>query len=102
MTRTGAGLRHSCHSRLYFLKGEWGMRYVQVFLFAFVVFASSSWVAGRGPATWVVDIALAKNFRITESKRLQIRADAFNAFNHVNYMDPDNGSLSATFGRLLT
>src|SRR5213594_3413617 len=47
MTRTGAGLRHSCHSRLYFLKGEWGMRYVQVFLFAFVVLASSSWVAGQ-------------------------------------------------------
>lgn len=56
----------------------------------------------RGPASWVVDIALAKNFRITESKRLQIRADAFNAFNHVNYNDPDNGSLSATFGKLQT
>jgi len=44
-----------------------------------------------------VDIALAKNFRITESKRLQIRADAFNAFNHVNYNDPDNGKLVSDF-----
>jgi hypothetical protein len=56
----------------------------------------------HGPAYWVVDIALAKNFRITESKKLQIRADAFNAFNHVNLNDPDNGLLSATFGKILS
>ena len=55
----------------------------------------------HGPASWVVDIALAKNFRITESKKLQIRADAFNALNHVNLNDPDNGLLSATFGKIL-
>jgi len=55
----------------------------------------------RGPASWVVDMAIAKNFRITETKRLQIRADAFNVFNHVNYNDPDNGSLNATFGKIL-
>jgi len=55
----------------------------------------------HGPASWIVDIALAKNFRITESTKLQIRADAFNALNHVNLNDPDNGLLSATFGKIL-
>ena len=54
----------------------------------------------RGMANWTVDIALGKKFKITESKSLQIRADAFNALNHVNFNDPASDILSATFGRI--
>src|SRR5262249_35893982 len=54
----------------------------------------------RGMASWTVDMALAKNFKITESKNLQIRADAFNALNHVNFNDPGTDILSATFGKI--
>ena len=31
------------------------------------------------------DISLFKNIRLAEQVRLQVRAEAFNAFNHTNY-----------------
>ncbi|HEU0178554.1 MAG TPA: hypothetical protein VFV58_30190 [Blastocatellia bacterium] len=36
------------------------------------------------PGAWNVELSLAKNFKITEKKTLQFRADMFNALNHVN------------------
>jgi hypothetical protein len=47
----------------------------------------------RGPGIHKWDLALFKNFRIDEHKRLQFRAEAFNAFNHPSF---------ATVGRSLT
>jgi hypothetical protein len=45
--------------------------------------------AGRGviegPPTKRVDFSLFKNFRLTETKRLQLRGEAFNVFNHTNF-----------------
>jgi hypothetical protein len=38
-----------------------------------------------GPGIQNIDFALLKNFRITESKTLQFRAEAFNALNHANF-----------------
>jgi len=38
-----------------------------------------------GPGIQNFDFALLKNFRITESKKLQFRAEAFNALNHANF-----------------
>ncbi|MEX2263069.1 MAG: carboxypeptidase regulatory-like domain-containing protein [Bryobacteraceae bacterium] len=60
--------------------------------------------AGRnlmtGPGQAVVDLGLVKNFAITESHRIQFRAEAFNAFNRVN-LDGPNGNLNnPTFGRI--
>ncbi len=54
-----------------------------------------------GPGYKDVDLALMKNFRITESARFQFRAEAFNALNHVNLANPD-GKVSdgANFGRI--
>jgi hypothetical protein len=43
-----------------------------------------------GPRYSDVDIGLQKNFLITESKRLQFRADFLNAFNHANFGHPGN------------
>jgi len=42
-----------------------------------------------GPGYSNVDLSLAKEFSITERTKLEIRGDAYNAFNHVNYASPD-------------
>src|SRR4030095_11597787 len=36
----------------------------------------------QGRPTWSLNMSIAKTFRITQGKRIQIRADAFNALNH--------------------
>ena len=55
----------------------------------------------RLPGLVNFDIAVAKSFRMPwEGHKLQFRAEAFNAFNHVNFYDPvlDINSTS-TFGQ---
>ncbi len=42
-----------------------------------------------GPGYTNVDLSLGKEFPIIERVKLEIRADAYNAFNHVNYANPD-------------
>jgi hypothetical protein len=37
-----------------------------------------------GPGYWNVDLSLGKNFRLVEKVQLQVRMDAFNAFNHTS------------------
>jgi len=56
-----------------------------------------------GPGYWTADLALSRDFRITERVKLRFRAEATNAFNHVNLGTPGasvpaNGSTSASFG----
>lgn len=46
------------------------------------------------------DLSFGKTFTITERVRFQFRLDAFNAFNHVNFSNPDTGVLSANFGKV--
>jgi hypothetical protein len=53
-----------------------------------------------GPGRWVVDLSVGKVFRISESVNLQVRADAFNALNHVNYNNPVVNINSPDFGRI--
>jgi len=43
-----------------------------------------------GPGLWNTDVSLKKNFAIKESKNLQVSADMFNAFNHVNLSVPSS------------
>jgi hypothetical protein len=55
-----------------------------------------------GPGFWNVDLSLAKSFslaRLGESGRVQVRADAFNVFNHANLNLPDADLASPTFGQ---
>ncbi len=47
----------------------------------------------RGPGAWNSDIAVFKNFRITENARARLSADFFNVFNH-----PVDGNPNATTG----
>jgi hypothetical protein len=42
-----------------------------------------------GPGFATVALSLAKEFPIHESVALEIKADAYNAFNHINYGNPD-------------
>ncbi len=54
--------------------------------------------AGRGlvraPITWQTDISLARTFKLTERVGLEFTAQAFNIFNHDQYADPNNLSLT--------
>ncbi len=56
----------------------------------------------RGPSFWNLDLGLQKNFRLPwEGHRLQLRADAFNAFNHNAFNLPaSNFNSPSTFGQI--
>jgi hypothetical protein len=54
----------------------------------------------RTPGAWNTELSLAKNFKITEKKTLQFRADMFNALNHVNLGGPNGSISSSQFGRI--
>ena len=52
----------------------------------------------RGPDLVNVDLALHKNFAITERIRSQLRLEAFNAFNHANFSTPGTVLGNPAFG----
>jgi hypothetical protein len=55
----------------------------------------------HGPGLWDADLSLFKEFRITESKRFEFRAEFFNALNHPNFAEPDaNISSPGSFGKV--
>jgi hypothetical protein len=59
----------------------------------------------HGPGMKNFDMALVKNLRLTESKSLQFRLEAFNVFNHAQFFGPqavDGNISSATFGQLVS
>jgi hypothetical protein len=58
-----------------------------------------------GPGMGNYDVALLKNVRLTESKSLQFRIEAFNAFNHAQFFGPqavDGNIDSSTFGQAIS
>jgi hypothetical protein len=55
----------------------------------------------RGLGAFNTDLAIAKYFPIREKWRLQLRAEGFNAFNHVNFNNPSLSIASpTTFGEI--
>jgi hypothetical protein len=48
----------------------------------------------------VVELSLAKAFRITEGTHLELRWDAFNAFNRTNLANPNPYVDTATAGQI--
>jgi len=54
----------------------------------------------RGPGYKAADISAQKFFRLTESKRLEFRADVFNVSNTPQFNAPDRAVQSATFGEV--
>ncbi len=58
----------------------------------------------HGPGMENFDMALLKTLRLTESKSLQLRVEAFNVFNHTQFFGPqavDGNIGSATFGQVV-
>jgi hypothetical protein len=58
----------------------------------------------HGPGTLNFDLALLKSIRLRESKALEFRLEAFNAFNHVQFFGPaavDGGIDTALFGQVV-
>jgi hypothetical protein len=55
----------------------------------------------RGPGIESVDLSLFKNFQVTESQRVQFRAECFNSLNHPNFGLPENDLESPAFGQIL-
>jgi hypothetical protein len=50
-------------------------------------------------------LTVQKNFKFTEAKSLQVRLEAFNAFNHAQFYGPnsvDGNISSATFGHVVS
>lgn len=66
-------------------------------------FGSCSPYSVHGPGYSTVDLSIFKSFQITESKRIEIRSEFFNAFNHANFSNPnsyigDPGSFGKFYG----
>jgi hypothetical protein len=86
-------------------------RFYNVAAFAIPVnqFGDAPRNALRGPGFWNVDLGLQKNVRLRGSSELQVRVEAFNVFNHINWnvlnpaMAIDNpataGKITSMFGR---
>jgi hypothetical protein len=58
-----------------------------------------------GPGINNYDLTLTKNIKLTKSKALEMRLDAFNAFNHAQFYGPTavNGNVnSSTFGQIVS
>ena len=56
----------------------------------------------RGPRQTNVDLAIARHFRIHRSRSLELRAEFFNLFNHVNFGNPisDVNAVESTGGTI--
>jgi hypothetical protein len=56
----------------------------------------------RGPGFWNVDAAFSRNIRIRDGERIELRVEAFNLFDHVNWANPNVqiGSTALTNGRV--
>ncbi len=56
----------------------------------------------RGPAMVNFDLSVIKNIPMTERIKAQLRGEAFNAFNNVNFGLPDTAFGSPAFGQITT
>jgi len=58
--------------------------------------------AAKGPGYFNVDLSVSRQFIIHERHRVEIRAEAFNIQNRVNYNNPGGSLTSGTFGKITT
>ncbi|MBI3667001.1 MAG: TonB-dependent receptor [Acidobacteria bacterium] len=54
----------------------------------------------RGPRLFQQDLSIFKNFKPRENMTLQVRAEAFNAFNHTNLGQPESNVTSGDAGKI--
>jgi hypothetical protein len=55
-----------------------------------------------GPTAWFSDMTLTKSFKIKDRYRLEARAEAYNAFNHIVWGQPNTTLSSSNFGKITT
>ena len=55
-----------------------------------------------GPGLQNVDGGMFKDFRLSESRRFEVRWEVFNSLNHPNFANPTASLSSSNFGRILT
>ena len=55
-----------------------------------------------GPKQIDTDLSIMKNIPVTESQRLEFRAEFFNLFNNVNWANPINIQSSYNFGSIVS
>ncbi len=66
-------------------------------------FGNASRNSARAPNYDDLDLSIHKRFHLwSESSALELRAEAFNIFNHVNYQAPDGVATDSTFGQITT
>ena len=53
-----------------------------------------------GPKLFNVNVSLVKRFAVTEGSAIDLRFEAFNAFNTVNFSNPNTTVGSSTFGSI--
>ena len=56
----------------------------------------------RGPGSKNLDMALSRNIRVSNTRSVEVRVEAFNAFNWFQWGQPATGLNSATFGQITT
>jgi len=54
----------------------------------------------RGPSFWQVDLAASKNIALGERAKVQLRVEAFNLFDRVNFTPPAGNRSNSTFGTI--
>lgn len=54
----------------------------------------------EGPGIWQADMTISKAFNLTERFKLELRAESYNVFNHVNLANPTVDFTSANFGKI--
>jgi hypothetical protein len=65
-----------------------------------LTFGNSGRNAVRGPGRNSFDLTIGRHFKLAESRQVEFRAEFFNAFNHTNFMNPDNFGQDSTFGQI--
>jgi hypothetical protein len=54
-----------------------------------------------GPISSTLDATISKKFNLRESLRLEFRLEAYNAFNGINWSNPNISVTSSDFGRTI-
>jgi hypothetical protein len=56
----------------------------------------------REPGFWTFNLSLFRSFPLAESVKFELRFEAFNALNHVNYLEPASTNIdTATYGLIM-
>src|SRR5262249_23489132 len=54
----------------------------------------------QGPCRYTWELSPRKNLRVQRRTRVEVRADLFNAFNHVNFSNPNANLSSGSYGQI--